>query len=138
MTFLLPWKENFTGATLCPASREHCVLLSPSSVSPLFCCSESIAHLFPPPHGSQKWWIDLLIIISISGGYNKGFTLCFKKGLFSFFFIGSLLKCFYWKLFLSFHNSPLISLLQASTPQRSELKKIKVTFVSIWHFYYKC
>lgn len=100
------------GATFCPASREHCVQPSINATSlPVICLLSSVLPSLqwingtPVLPASQSHWFlprgykimnrsVLLFFISIGGGYNKGFRLCFK-GLFSFLFV-SLLKCFYW------------------------------------------
>lgn len=100
------------GATFCPASREHCVQPSFNATSlPVICLLSSVLPSLqwingtPVLPASQSHWFlprgykimnrsVLRFFISIGGGYNKGFRLCFKS-LFSFLFV-SLLKCFYW------------------------------------------
>lgn len=75
------------------ATWEHCVLATSFLPLPVFCllfCCSFLAHYFSDFSSSGH-----SRSISISGGYNKGFTLCFKKII--FFFI-VLLKCFYWNL----------------------------------------
>lgn len=106
------------GATFCPASREHCVQPSINATSlPVLCLLSSVLSSLqwingtPVLPASQSHWFlprgykimnrsVLLFFISIGGGYNKGFRLCFK-GLFSFFLFVSLLKCFYWNCWCS-------------------------------------
>lgn len=94
------------GATLCPASREHCVQPSPPPVicsPPLFshCCTHQWltcslrSHRFLPPPGYKIMNRSVFLFISVGGGYNKGFRLCSK----GFFF----LICFSIKVFLLKH-----------------------------------
>lgn len=92
------------GATLCPASREHCVQPPPP---PVICSSSLLpslphqwltcslpSHWFLPP-GYKIMNRPVLLFISVGGGYNKGFRLCSKVSFFK--------HCFSIKVFLLKH-----------------------------------